>query len=255
MSSRIEEVLEVLEEIRAEYAKDNARHSIASLRVAAVQHVAKRRGISNESVRDKYIRQLKPEIDGTDEFDKCLKDWLETDRSKLKEVLLAKRVTRQDESRIVEFFRRLPSAETTEVIPNEKIITDNGNETILYPEEILSGKKYLEGNIRRIPINIYERSPKAKKACIAKFGPTCMVCGLSFSERYGEIGKDFIHVHHLELISAKGAYEVDPIRDLQPVCPNCHAMIHKRVPPYTIEELKRIIKDAQKMVDQLPSRS
>ncbi|WP_422678748.1 hypothetical protein [Christiangramia echinicola] len=37
-------------------------------------------------------------------------------------------------------------------------------------------------------------------------------------------------------------YNVDPIRDLIPVCPNCHFMLHKRTPAFTIEELKNMIK-------------
>jgi 5-methylcytosine-specific restriction protein A len=36
----------------------------------------------------------------------------------------------------------------------------------------------------------------------------------------------------------KGKYEVDPIKHLRPVCPNCHAMLHRQEPPFTIEELK-----------------
>jgi 5-methylcytosine-specific restriction protein A len=32
-------------------------------------------------------------------------------------------------------------------------------------------------------------------------------------------------------------YIVDPVKDLEPVCPNCHAMLHRKDPPYSIEEL------------------
>lgn len=62
---------------------------------------------------------------------------------------------------------------------------------------------------------------------------------MNFEERYGEIGKGFIHVHHEVEISTIGEdYEIDPIDDLKPVCPNCHAMLHKRKPAYSIDELK-----------------
>ena len=57
------------------------------------------------------------------------------------------------------------------------------------------------------------------------------------------MGAAYIHVHHLKPLATIGSeYEVDPIRDLRPICPNCHAMIHKREPPYTIEEMKQIVK-------------
>ena len=59
------------------------------------------------------------------------------------------------------------------------------------------------------------------------------------------LGEGFIHVHHIVPLSGLGkSYVVDPINDLRPVCPNCHAMLHKRVPPYTIDELREIMEAA-----------
>jgi len=40
-------------------------------------------------------------------------------------------------------------------------------------------------------------------------------------------------------------YKVDPINDLCPVCPNCHAMLHRRSPPLSIDELKQLLKRAK----------
>jgi 5-methylcytosine-specific restriction protein A len=61
---------------------------------------------------------------------------------------------------------------------------------------------------------------------------------------YGTLGEDFIHVHHKINISSIGnEYSVNPIDDLIPVCPNCHAMLHKKNPAYTIEELRKVIKN------------
>jgi len=65
---------------------------------------------------------------------------------------------------------------------------------------------------------------------------------LIFSETCGDIDKNFIHVHHLKEISQIGEeYEIDPLKDLRPVCPNCHAILHRQKQAYTIEELKKII--------------
>ena len=36
-------------------------------------------------------------------------------------------------------------------------------------------------------------------------------------------------------------YLVYPKTDLVPVCPNCHSMLHKRKPAYSVQELKNII--------------
>ncbi len=70
-------------------------------------------------------------------------------------------------------------------------------------------------------------------------GTRCQVCGLDMAKRYGDIGQGFIHIHHLVPLSEiKQDYRLDPKTDLIPVCPNCHAMLHRRNPPYTPEELK-----------------
>ena len=56
---------------------------------------------------------------------------------------------------------------------------------------------------------------------------------------YGPLAEGFIHVHHLKPLAQVGeAYNVDPVADLAPVCPNCHAMIHRRREPYGIDELR-----------------
>ena len=69
-----------------------------------------------------------------------------------------------------------------------------------------------------------------------------MVCNFNFEKTYGDIGKGFIHVHHLNQISTIGeGYQINPIEDLRPVCPNCHAMLHQKNPPYPIDELKEMI--------------
>lgn len=107
-------------------------------------------------------------------------------------------------------------------------------------------KTYPEGNPNRAFITRYERNPHARKACIAKFGYSCSVCGFNFENTYGELGKGFIHVHHLEQVAKIGkAHSIDPIKDLRPVCPNCHAMIHKRKDPYSIEDVKERLKANQ----------
>lgn len=110
------------------------------------------------------------------------------------------------------------------------------------PEEIAQPALYCEGAVRRIAVNAYERNPAARKLCVAHFGASCAVCGFNFGDTYGEVGRGFIHVHHLTpLASVKEGYQVDPVADLRPVCPNCHAMLHMRTPPFAIDELAAII--------------
>ncbi|MCC5803802.1 DUF3427 domain-containing protein [Rossellomorea vietnamensis] len=119
---------------------------------------------------------------------------------------------------------------------------ENENPPARLPEEITKPDKYVEGITKQITVNLYERNPVARKKCIDYYGLNCSICNFNFEDHYGKIGKDFIHVHHLvELSSIGKEYEVDPIKDLIPLCPNCHAMLHKRRPTYSIDELKKII--------------
>lgn len=83
--------------------------------------------------------------------------------------------------------------------------------------------------------------PDARKRCLLHYGYTCQVCAFNFEYHFGEVGKDFIHVHHIKPISEmEKEHDVNPIKDLIPVCPNCHAMIHSKRPAFSIEEIKEI---------------
>ncbi len=96
-----------------------------------------------------------------------------------------------------------------------------------------------EGAVREVTVNAYERNPAARAKCIAHYGAFCAVCRIDFFETYGKIGKYFIHVHHIRPLSKlRRTYRVNPIADLRPVCPNCHAMLHKKDPPLSIARLR-----------------
>ena len=107
-----------------------------------------------------------------------------------------------------------------------------------------SPDEYKEGRVSYVHAVGYERNQDARKACIAHYGCKCSICGFDFEKIYGEdIGKDFIEVHHIVPIhERKGEYKVDPIRDLRPLCSNCHSMIHRRNPVYAPEEISDFLK-------------
>jgi predicted HNH restriction endonuclease len=123
----------------------------------------------------------------------------------------------------------------------------SANVSVLIPAPLTVGEeepgtRFSEGQVTQLMVNAYERNPQAREACIAHYGARCYVCHLDFGERYGPTVKGFIHVHHLCPLSAIGTeYEVDPVADLRPVCPNCHAVIHSRKPPYSIEQVRRML--------------
>ena len=109
-------------------------------------------------------------------------------------------------------------------------------------DEIPNPETVFEGAKKEIIVNRYERNREAREKCIAAHGCKCAACGMDFEKVYGEIGRGFIHVHHLVPLSSIGVeYELDPINDLIPVCPNCHAMLHRHDPPLMVEELRNTI--------------
>lgn len=107
------------------------------------------------------------------------------------------------------------------------------------PDEVTDPSEYVEGAVVEIRTNGHERNPAARAACIAHHGHRCAVCDLDFGEAYGPLGDGFIHVHHVRpLGEANGKRAVDPVRDLVPVCPNCHAMLHRTRPPLDVSQLR-----------------
>jgi predicted restriction endonuclease len=126
-----------------------------------------------------------------------------------------------------------------------KYIKDNYAE-IPIAEEISSeiAKTLPDGAKKQITVNAYERNPKARKECIKYYGNTCQICGFDFKKNYSNIGKDFIHIHHLIPLHQIGKeYQLEPTNPetgLIPVCPNCHAMLH-RGKGRTVTELKKLL--------------
>lgn len=106
----------------------------------------------------------------------------------------------------------------------------------------VEAETFIEGTPLLDIITRYERDVHARAACLAHHGYRCQVCDKTMEEIYGPIGKDFIHVHHLKPLSEiREEYVVDPIRDLVPVCPNCHAMLHRKSQVLSIEELRSMV--------------
>tara|TARA_E500000318_G_C3565764_1_gene215563 strand:- start:2458 stop:3297 length:840 start_codon:yes stop_codon:yes gene_type:complete len=113
--------------------------------------------------------------------------------------------------------------------------------SLLPIEEKANGEE--EGALIRAEVNRYERSAINRAACIEIHGAVCKACGFDFGAHYGEVGVGFIEVHHLEPVSgiAPGTV-VDPDSDLVPLCSNCHAMVHRRTPPYTVEDVRAMLR-------------
>lgn len=125
------------------------------------------------------------------------------------------------------------------ILKAKSLVTGQINHSV-YPDEI--HQVTTEGAKKTVLVNSYERSSTARQKCIDHYGYACAACGVNLEQVYGIRGKNLIHVHHVVPLSSIGeSYEVDPINDLRPICPNCHAVVHRTTPPCTIEELKQLI--------------
>jgi len=108
----------------------------------------------------------------------------------------------------------------------------------LYFNEIGSQTAHSEGQSSQVMRTIFKRNPNARADCLKCHGYRCKACGFDFEKKYGGLGRDFIHVHHkIEISSIGEEYIIDPINDLVPVCPNCHAMLHQTRPAMGIDDL------------------
>lgn len=160
----------------------------------------------------------------------------------------------EDEKGVVKiegFTPELTEKQITKIDNAWYAIDSNSANVVPLAEEIPASKNFSEGAQFSVTINAYERNPKARAACIAHHGLTCTVCGFNFASVYGSLGEGFIHVHHITPIGAIGKqYEINPVTDLIPVCPNCHAMIHRTEPALTVEQLRNHLHIVNKTAPQ-----
>jgi 5-methylcytosine-specific restriction protein A len=183
--------------------------------------------------------------------------WEAKNKSNIRQPLIQKMISPSADQKIYLFTRtedRLPF--TYEGNVAVKSYFDTSPVKIIwafekYPYETLEEKSptesnespfIYEGRVSRVSINKYERNPLARRMCIEHFGCFCNVCKFDFYITYGDLGKGFTHVHHIIPISEIGEYcKLTPEKDLIPVCPNCHSMLHKTSPPINPKDLKDIV--------------
>ena len=123
MSSRIEEILEVLKEVISLWKRGAPHDTVAELRRCAVSRVAGRRNIADSTISDKFRRQLKPDANCTSDFDRLLTLCLQGNPLELENILCSHAVTRDDETRIRGVLREMliPGMSNPGVLANTQI--------------------------------------------------------------------------------------------------------------------------------------
>ncbi|MFC7882934.1 HNH endonuclease [Streptomyces sp. NPDC057376] len=118
------------------------------------------------------------------------------------------------------------------------------------PDEVdETGNSAIEGRLLVRRALARERNPQLRAQKIKhvqRHGAPlrCEVCAFSFAETYGELGEQYIEVHHLTPLHISGVGETR-LDDLACLCANCHRMCHRASPgeswrtPAALRELMR----------------
>ena len=120
----------------------------------------------------------------------------------------------------------------------KEILKDQINLADIWQEDLEIQSGHWEGSRTSVYVNKYERNAKARQLCIEHYGTDCFICKQNMAAIYGDTASGLVHVHHVKpLAEISEEYQVDPVKDLVPICPNCHAVIHRKYPPYTVQEV------------------
>lgn len=231
MSKRISQILEVIEETRFIFDREDT--TIQDARIRAVEIVAARHGLTRTTVEDKFMRWLRPDVQVAGDFDALLEDLLIDDYpGPLRNVLLKFAHDAHDEELIEAAFGRIPK--TSDVVlktPPPEIPTDGFRE----------GRPNLKLHRQKERNRELTKRAKEKWSLEQNGNIRCSACAFSFLDTYGEIGRDFIEAHHVQPISSLTSDTVVYLSDLAPVCSNCHRILHRHRPLITISQLRDLL--------------
>ena len=231
MSQRIEQILEVIEEVREKFQSQSGNKSLTHMRREAVDSVSVRRAIEKQTVLDKFIRQLQPDIEVAAGFDKLLEDWLLNNSDTLKGIILKHRSDSHDMELINNAFYIAPE---TDILLAQEFGHDPNDKT--FKEGRIQFRLHLTKERNRfLVVRAKQKWNREQNGQVR-----CSICSFCFPETYGTVGEGFIEAHHTQPISSLSPDTIVDMADLVPVCSNCHAMLHRHRPWLTVEELHTI---------------
>ncbi|MBN4081332.1 HNH endonuclease [Caldithrix abyssi] len=232
MSARVGQIIEVIEEVRNNYRSSRNSMSIHQIRIDAGHSVATRRGITNQSVIDKFVRQLRPDIKSASQFDSLLESWLLENSQELRDIVLRHKSDTKDEALIRNAFYK---ASEQDILLSEEFGLDANDLEFREGKEKLRSHLVKERNRHLVDL--------AKKSWLADGNGDikCSICSFSFINVYGEIGEGYIEAHHTMPISEITANTIVKTSDIAPVCSNCHRIIHRYRPWLSVEEMLQIV--------------
>jgi predicted HNH restriction endonuclease len=182
-----------LSKVQIEEVRDKFRirkGSIHNMRVSTVRLVATHRGIAEQTVIDKFSRQLRPDITSAAQFDKLLEEWLNQDSRDLQNILLKHKFYYDDVVLINNTFDKVDE-EVPLLVEEDKTLADEFG-FASKDSEFIEGKEKLRIHLVKERNPSLVRLAKEKWAAVSSGSIKCSICSFSFFETYGEIGKGFI---------------------------------------------------------------
>lgn len=145
-------------------------------------------------------------------------------------------------------------------LEENEVVLDSLETQGFKPEEIereverdYSGIVIEEGALERTTTTQRRRSQLLRQLAVQEFKIKnnnrlfCVACNFDFSAIYGELGKDFIEIHHtspiheMDISGSRQNIE-EALRKVFPLCSNCHRMVHRnRGEMLSIDRLREII--------------
>lgn len=74
----------------------------------------------------------------------------------------------------------------------------------------------------------------------------CEICNFNYKDRYGEAGNGYIEIHHRRPVYMYKGDDLnktvdEAIKNLAPLCANCHRIVHRKRPPYSLDEVRSFL--------------
>lgn len=114
----------------------------------------------------------------------------------------------------------------------------------------LAVKEYVEGASKMVEklVKKVKRDQDVRSECLRIHSTKCAICGFDSEAVYGVPG--IIHAHHLHPVW-EGLRKTDPEKDMIPVCPNCHALIHSKGDKrcYEPDDVRKMIEECKASED------
>lgn len=150
------------------------------------------------------------------------------------------------------FSNKFTSEEVSSVLAAVEKADKKKQKVFVYTEEDMVA----EGKTVSSETTVKKRSRKLRAAAVEHYRKSdgklyCAVCGFCFEDKYGDIGKDFIEIHHEEPLyqlpdEGFTTYIASAVSKLAPLCANCHRMIHRdKTRPLSLDELKESLCQAK----------